>query len=156
MAAHSSILAWKVSWTEEPGGLQSMESHRIGWVWACTQMHTHTRILKFRFWKYWFHSMHSQFLGLQSLRALRVLSVLRHGQLPLCRPWESFPGVKSGGAKSRECEPGGAVCGQTLEKRLCIAWDLGRLHCWALAIELSLVITFAVFGFYLSDYQPLV
>ena len=37
-----------------------------------------------------------------------------------------------------------------------VAWDLGRLHCWALAIELSLVITFAVFGFYLSDYQPLV
>ena len=24
MAAHSSILAWKISWTEEPGGLQSM------------------------------------------------------------------------------------------------------------------------------------
>lgn len=64
--------------------------------------------------------MHSQFLGLQSPTALRVLSVLHHGQLPLCRPWESFPGVKSGGGKSRECEPGGAVCGQTLEKRLCI------------------------------------
>ena len=25
-AAHSSILAWKIPWTEEPGGLQSMES----------------------------------------------------------------------------------------------------------------------------------
>ena len=25
----SSILAWKISWTEEPGGLQSMESQRI-------------------------------------------------------------------------------------------------------------------------------
>jgi len=24
MAAHSSILAWKIPWTEEPGGLQSM------------------------------------------------------------------------------------------------------------------------------------
>ena len=24
MATHSSILAWKISWTEEPGGLQSM------------------------------------------------------------------------------------------------------------------------------------
>ena len=24
MAAHSSILAWKILWTEEPGGLQSM------------------------------------------------------------------------------------------------------------------------------------
>ena len=26
MATHSSILAWKIQWTEEPGGLQSMES----------------------------------------------------------------------------------------------------------------------------------
>ena len=27
MATHSSILAWEVSWTEEPGGLQSMGLH---------------------------------------------------------------------------------------------------------------------------------
>ena len=30
MAAHSSILAWRIPWTEEPGGLQSMESQRVG------------------------------------------------------------------------------------------------------------------------------
>jgi len=30
MATHSSILAWKVPWTEEPGGLLSMGSHRVG------------------------------------------------------------------------------------------------------------------------------
>ena len=30
MATHSSILAWKISWTEEPGGLQSMRSQRVG------------------------------------------------------------------------------------------------------------------------------
>ena len=29
MATHSCILAWKIPWTEEPGGLQSMESLRI-------------------------------------------------------------------------------------------------------------------------------
>ena len=27
MATHSSILAWRIPWTEEPGGLQSMGSH---------------------------------------------------------------------------------------------------------------------------------
>ena len=27
MATHSSILPWRIPWTEEPGGLQSMESH---------------------------------------------------------------------------------------------------------------------------------
>ena len=30
MAAHSSILAWRIPWTEEPGGLQSMGSERVG------------------------------------------------------------------------------------------------------------------------------
>ena len=29
MAAHSSILAWKIPLTEDPGGLQSMESHKV-------------------------------------------------------------------------------------------------------------------------------
>ena len=30
MAPHSSILAWKIPWTEEPGRLQSMRSQRVG------------------------------------------------------------------------------------------------------------------------------
>ena len=30
MATHSSILAWRIPWTEEPGGLQSMESLGVG------------------------------------------------------------------------------------------------------------------------------
>ena len=29
-AAHWSILAWRIPWTEEPGGLQSMGSQRVG------------------------------------------------------------------------------------------------------------------------------
>ena len=34
MVAHSSILAWKISGTEEPGGLQSVGSPRVGHNWA--------------------------------------------------------------------------------------------------------------------------
>ena len=30
MATHSGTLAWKIPWTEEPGGLQSMGSQRVG------------------------------------------------------------------------------------------------------------------------------
>ena len=30
MAVHSSVLAWKILWTEKPGGLQSMGSRRVG------------------------------------------------------------------------------------------------------------------------------
>ena len=37
MATHSSILAWKIPWTEEPGGLQSMGSRRVGQDWAHAQ-----------------------------------------------------------------------------------------------------------------------
>ena len=29
-ATHSSLLAWRIPWTEEPGGLQSTESQRVG------------------------------------------------------------------------------------------------------------------------------
>ena len=34
MATHSSILAWRIPWTEEPGGLQFMESQTAGYDWA--------------------------------------------------------------------------------------------------------------------------
>ena len=30
MVTHSSVLAWRIPWTEEPGGLQSMGSQRVG------------------------------------------------------------------------------------------------------------------------------
>ena len=34
MAIHSNILAWRIQWTEEPGGLQSMVLQRVRHVWA--------------------------------------------------------------------------------------------------------------------------
>ena len=34
IATHSSILAWKIPWTEEPGRLQSMGLQRVGHDWA--------------------------------------------------------------------------------------------------------------------------
>ena len=34
MATHSSILAWRIPWTEEPGGLQSVGSQRVGHDWV--------------------------------------------------------------------------------------------------------------------------
>ena len=38
-ATHSSTLAWKIPWTEEPGRLQSMGSQRVGHDWATSRMH---------------------------------------------------------------------------------------------------------------------
>ena len=45
MATHSSILAWKISWTVEPGGLQSMGSQRIRLDWVTnTYLHLLTTL----------------------------------------------------------------------------------------------------------------
>ena len=58
MATHSSILAWKIQWMEEPGRLQSMGSQRVGHDWATSLLrayqwaqcrrhtHTHTQSIK--------------------------------------------------------------------------------------------------------------
>ena len=43
MATHSGILAWRIPWTEEPGGLQPMGSQRVGHDWAHS---THTQRLR--------------------------------------------------------------------------------------------------------------
>ena len=59
MATHSSILAWRIPWTEEPGRLESMGSQRVGHDWSnlaacilrngrsdCDLTHTHTQIVQ--------------------------------------------------------------------------------------------------------------
>ena len=58
MAPHSSTPAWKIPWMEEPGGLQSMGSLRVGHDWATSlsrhfhalekEMATHTSVLAWR------------------------------------------------------------------------------------------------------------
>ena len=44
MAPQSSTLAWKIPWMEEPGGLQSMGSRRVGHNWATSFTHTSEKI----------------------------------------------------------------------------------------------------------------
>ena len=71
MATHSSILAWKIPGTEEPGGLQSTGSQRIGHDWACTNItalfisYTTTQDKKFKInkwylgtqWSHWWFEL---------------------------------------------------------------------------------------------------
>ena len=42
MAHHSSIVAWRIPWTEEPSLLQSIESQRVGQGQVTKRTHTHT------------------------------------------------------------------------------------------------------------------
>ena len=71
MATHSSILAWRTAWTEEPGRLQSLRSHRVRQDWA-----TNTRfVMAFLPW-----SKHLLILWLQSpfaviLELRKIMSV---------------------------------------------------------------------------------
>ena len=44
MITHSSILTWRIPWTEEPGWLQSIGSQRVGHHWATKHTHTHTHL----------------------------------------------------------------------------------------------------------------
>ena len=48
MATHSSILAQKIPWIEEPGGLQFMGSQRVGYDWATNILF----MIKESQWKY--------------------------------------------------------------------------------------------------------
>ena len=60
MATHSCILAWRIPWTEEPGGLQSTGSQRVGHNWAhvhaCSHSHTHAHTHTWSFIQQWFAS----------------------------------------------------------------------------------------------------
>ena len=44
MATHSSILAWKIPWTEEPGELQSMTLQRVGYNWVTNTCTFHFKV----------------------------------------------------------------------------------------------------------------
>ena len=52
VATHSSILAWRIPWTEEHGRLQSMGSHRVRLNWSDLAHSTYTHIL-------WVHFMYT-------------------------------------------------------------------------------------------------
>ena len=46
MATHSSILAWKIPWTKEPGGLQSTRSQRVWHDWATNTHQVYSIVIK--------------------------------------------------------------------------------------------------------------
>ena len=60
MATHSSILAWKISWTKEPRGLQYMELQRVRHDWA-TNTNTKDPICHNKDWRFLIpHNWHNQ------------------------------------------------------------------------------------------------
>ena len=75
VAAHSSTLAWKVPWTEEPGRLQSMGSRRVGRDWATSFLYRSS-----------VYSCHLFLISSASVRSIPFLSFIEHifaGNIPL-------------------------------------------------------------------------
>ena len=72
MAPHSSTLAWKIPWAEEPGGLQSMGSLRVGHDWA-----TSFSLFTFLHWR----------RNWQPTPVFLPGESQRWGSLVGCRPW---------------------------------------------------------------------
>ena len=65
MATHTSIFAWRIPWTEEPGRLQSMGLQS----WAqLKQLNTHATLNPYLFTRHWLHlSLSLSHLGVQHL-----------------------------------------------------------------------------------------
>ena len=89
MATHSSVFAWRIPWTEEPGGLQSMGSQRVGHELA-------TNTFTFPWW----------LIGKEFTHQHRRCGFnLWVGKIPWRRKWHSIPVYlprKSSGERSLE------------------------------------------------------
>ena len=72
MATHSSTLAWKIPWTKDPSGLQSMGSLGVGHDWA-------TSLSLFTFH---FHALEKEVATHSSVRAWRIPGTGEPGGLP--------------------------------------------------------------------------
>ena len=106
MAPHSSTLAWKIPWTEEPGRLQSMRSLRVGHDWT-----TSLSLFTFMHWR----------------RKLQPTPVFLPGE---CQGWGSLMGCRLWGRTGRtqlkrlsSSSPGGSDG----KESTCNAGDLGLI-----------------------------
>ena len=68
MAPHSSPLAWKIPWTEEPGRLSSMGSRRVGYLLSDFTFH--------------FHALEKEMATHSSVLAWRIPGTVEPGGLP--------------------------------------------------------------------------
>jgi len=76
MAPHSSTLAWKIPWTEEPGGLPSMGSNRVRGV-----AKSRIRLSEFTF-TFHFHALEKEMATHSSVLAWRMPGTGEPGGLP--------------------------------------------------------------------------
>ena len=85
-ATHSSMLAWRIQWTEEPGGLQSMGLQRVGMTEQLTYICITKKHDQHHVYKFWSENRHN----LGSTTGLSMLRTL-HRSSPASLSWEVEP-----------------------------------------------------------------
>ena len=81
MAPHSSTLAWKIPWTEEPGRRQSMELLRVGHGWV-TSLSLFTFMLSDFTFTFYFHALEKEMATHSSVLAWSIPGTVEPGGLP--------------------------------------------------------------------------
>ena len=121
MATYSSVLVWEILWTEEPGGLQSMEQQRVGQQTFIPILHTHTHTHTTHYASH-YHSTDAVLHTVQSIdRVLLILEVaLASCQGPGAVTWCLLLSAK---------KPGSAKC--------LVSPDLDSLSCHSPAVRQS-------------------
>ena len=110
MATHSSILAWKIPWMEEPGRLQSMGLQRVGHNWA-TSLHFTLYIYTYTHTHYILLSFHP-LMGTCGV-SISILSTM-------CAQLESCPAQ----CHPMACSPPGSSAHELVQARV-LEWDRG-------------------------------
>ena len=103
MAPHSSTLAWKIPWMEEPGRLQSMGSLRVGHDWA-----TSLSLFTFTFHS---HALEEEMATHSSVLAWRIPGTGEPGELPSMgshRVGHDWSNLAAAAAADSGAFPGGA------------------------------------------------
>ena len=114
IATHSSILAWRIPWTEDPGGLQSMGSKRVRYTERLTQQQSFMPQLQLLIccfvqlpsgvqlsvtpWTVARQASLSFIISLSLLKLVSIESVMPSNHLIFCRPLlflpSDFPGIR--------------------------------------------------------------
>ena len=85
MTTHSSVHAWRIPWTEEPGGLQSIRSQRVGHDWrdlACRSQVIYNILNKSFTFTFHFHALEKEMATHSSVLAWRIPGTGKPAGLP--------------------------------------------------------------------------
>ena len=130
MATHSSTLAWRIPWREQPGRLQSMGSQRVGHDWATSL--ACFNCISFCICLFGIHSSQGQLYYL----CVRMFSQVHIYETPWTvahrapSPWD-FPGKNTGVAaisSSRDRDWTRLSCVSCIAGRFFTAWATGEAH----------------------------